>query len=140
MMCFFLQFIYLFTIYWIFSSFTFQVLSPKGPIPSLYSTHCHFSALVFPCTGAYKFARPRGLSSQWCLTRPSSAKKCFFKKKNFLKMIYGDKAKVELVVIAVECTGAWLVSILKTAVQKSTCFLYVLNKVLQHSLIPFREE
>jgi hypothetical protein len=55
-------------------------------------------------------------------------------------MIYGDKAKVELVVIAVECTGAWLVSILKTAVQKSTCFLYVLNKVLQHSLIPFREE
>jgi hypothetical protein len=42
----------------IFSSFTFQMLSQKFPIPSLnpshLPTHSHFLALAFPCTGAYK--------------------------------------------------------------------------------------
>jgi hypothetical protein len=40
----------------------------KFPIPSLHPaplpTHSHFLAMAFPCTGAYKFAIPRGLSSQ----------------------------------------------------------------------------
>jgi hypothetical protein len=30
-------------------------------------------ALVFPCTEAYKVGKPRGLSSHWWPTRPSSA-------------------------------------------------------------------
>ena len=51
---------------WI-DSFTFQMLSQKSPIPlppTPLPTHSHFLALVFPCTEAYKVARPRGLSSQ----------------------------------------------------------------------------
>jgi hypothetical protein len=42
------------------------------PDPIPLPTHSHFLALAFPCTGAYKFARPRGLSSQWWPTRPPS--------------------------------------------------------------------
>jgi hypothetical protein len=53
------------------------MLSQKFPIPSLrpapLPTHSRFLALEFPCTGHIKFAIPRGLSSQWWLTRPSSA-------------------------------------------------------------------
>jgi hypothetical protein len=45
------------------------MLPPKFPIPSPLPdplpTHSHFLALAFPCTGACKFAIPRGLSSQW---------------------------------------------------------------------------
>jgi hypothetical protein len=49
--------------YYIFSSFTFQMLSSKPPIyspcPAPQPTHSHFLALAFPCTGAYT----KGLSS-----------------------------------------------------------------------------
>jgi hypothetical protein len=41
---------------------------PQTPPHSL-PTHSHFLALAFP---PLKFARPRGLSSQWWPTRPSS--------------------------------------------------------------------
>jgi hypothetical protein len=44
--------------YYIFSLFTFQMLSQKFPIrspcPAPLPTHSHFLALAFPCTGAYK--------------------------------------------------------------------------------------
>jgi hypothetical protein len=43
------------------------------PLPCLLSTHFHFLALAFPCTGHIEFAWPRVLSSQWWPTRPSSA-------------------------------------------------------------------
>ena len=39
---------------------------PASPLP----THSHFLALVSPVQGHIKFARPRGLSSQWWPTRP----------------------------------------------------------------------
>ena len=73
---------------WIFSSFTFQMVSPfqsplqKPPIPSslpcLYEvapspTHSHPPTLAFFYTGALNTLRPEGLSSHWCPTRPSSA-------------------------------------------------------------------
>jgi hypothetical protein len=41
------------------------------PVPQ--PTHSHLLALAFPCTGAYNFHKTKGLSSQWWLTRPSSA-------------------------------------------------------------------
>jgi hypothetical protein len=63
--------------YWIFSSFTFQMLSWKSPIPSphpaLQPTHSCFLALAFPCTRAYDLLKTKGLSSQCWPTRPSSA-------------------------------------------------------------------
>jgi hypothetical protein len=41
--------------YYIFSSFTFQMLSPKPPVlspcPTPQPTHNQFLALAFPCTG-----------------------------------------------------------------------------------------
>ncbi|EDL01020.1 mCG146988 [Mus musculus] len=44
--------------------FTFQMLSRKFPIPSSQpaprSTHSHFLALAFPCTGAYKVCNTKG--------------------------------------------------------------------------------
>jgi hypothetical protein len=43
------------------------------PHPAPLPTHSHFLALVFPVLGYIKLARPRGLSSQWRPTRPSSA-------------------------------------------------------------------
>jgi hypothetical protein len=63
--------------YYIFSSFIFQMLSWKPPIPSSrpvhLPTHSHSLALAFPCTGAYKVFNTKGLSSLWWLTRPFSA-------------------------------------------------------------------
>jgi hypothetical protein len=54
----------LFFFYYVFSSFTFPMLSQKSPTPSLpphSPTHPFpFLALVFPCTGAYKVCL-----SQW---------------------------------------------------------------------------
>jgi hypothetical protein len=51
----------------IFSSFTFQMLSPKLPIPSSNPapkpTHSRFLALAFTCTGAYDLCNTKGLSS-----------------------------------------------------------------------------
>jgi hypothetical protein len=44
---------------------------PFPPLPAPLPTHSHFLALVFPCTGALKFACPMGLSFQWWPTRPS---------------------------------------------------------------------
>jgi hypothetical protein len=44
-----------------------------SPCPAPQFTHCHFLALVFPCTGAYNLHKTKSLSSQWWPTRPSSA-------------------------------------------------------------------
>jgi hypothetical protein len=48
----------------IFSSFTFQMISPKSPIPfscpALLPTHSNFLALEFPCTGTYKVCKTKG--------------------------------------------------------------------------------
>jgi hypothetical protein len=55
--------------YQIFSSFTFQMLSQKSPIPSPppgpapQPTHSHFLALTFLCPGAYDLHKTKGLSS-----------------------------------------------------------------------------
>ena len=38
--------------YYVFSSITFPMLSQKCP-PTPLTTHSHFLALAFPCTGAY---------------------------------------------------------------------------------------
>jgi hypothetical protein len=41
----------------------FQMLSQKIPIatsPTPLSTHSHFLALAFPCTGAYKICKTKG--------------------------------------------------------------------------------
>ena len=50
--------------YYVFSSFTFQMLSQKSTIPSPalgpLPTHSHFLTLVFPCTGAYKVCKTKG--------------------------------------------------------------------------------
>jgi hypothetical protein len=65
--------------YYIFSSFTFQMLSQKSPIPPP-----HPALLLYPLTptswrwcspvvGHIKFARPSGFSCQWWPTRTSSA-------------------------------------------------------------------
>jgi hypothetical protein len=47
--------------YYIFSSFTFQMLSCKSPKPSPFPapppTHSHFLVLEFHCTGAYKVCK-----------------------------------------------------------------------------------
>jgi hypothetical protein len=60
-----------------FSSFTFQMLSPKPPIPSLcpapQPTHSCFLALTFLCTGAYDLCKTKSLSFHWWPIRPSSA-------------------------------------------------------------------
>jgi hypothetical protein len=75
---------------WIFSLFTFQMISPflgsphtPNPIPSpspasmrvFYHppTHSCLPALKFPYTGALVLHRTKGPSSHWCPTRPSSA-------------------------------------------------------------------
>jgi hypothetical protein len=54
--------------YYIFSSFTFQMLSQKSPIPSPcpapQPTHSLFLALAYPCSGAYNLRKAKGLSSQ----------------------------------------------------------------------------
>jgi hypothetical protein len=48
----------------VFSSFTFQMLSRKSPIPyaspAPLPTHSHFLALVFPSTRAYKVCKTKG--------------------------------------------------------------------------------
>jgi hypothetical protein len=67
-----IYFFFLFTIfYYTFSSFTFQILSRKSPIPSLcpahQPTHSRFLALAFPCTGEYNLCKTS------LPTRPSSA-------------------------------------------------------------------
>ena len=76
--------------YWMFSLFTFQILSPFSvsfpqthcPIPCPSASmrvfphspiHSCLPALTFPYTGAFSLHRTKGLSSHWCSTRPSSA-------------------------------------------------------------------
>jgi hypothetical protein len=53
-----------FSLSFIFSLFTFQMLSRKFPIPSPrpapLPTHPHFLAVAFPCTGAYKVCKTKG--------------------------------------------------------------------------------
>jgi hypothetical protein len=49
--------------YYVFSSFTFSLLSQKSPIPSHHTplpTHSHFLALVFPYTEAHKVCMTNG--------------------------------------------------------------------------------
>jgi hypothetical protein len=46
--------------------------SPRPSPPTPLHTHSHFLALVFSVLRHIQFARPRGLSSQWWATRPSS--------------------------------------------------------------------
>ena len=71
-------FIYSF-FYQIFSSFTFQMLSPflvsspKVPYILPQPTHSCFLALAFPYIGAYNLPKTKGLSSHRWPTRPSSA-------------------------------------------------------------------
>jgi hypothetical protein len=48
---------------WVFSSFTFQMLSQKSPITSPGTplpTNSLFLALVFPCAEAYKDCKTKG--------------------------------------------------------------------------------
>ena len=77
--------------YWLFYLFTFQSYPPswfplhKPPIPShsLYfyegashtpkCTHFHLTDLAFPYPGASSLHRTKGLPSNWCQIRPSSA-------------------------------------------------------------------
>jgi hypothetical protein len=60
----FLWGVFFFTFYWIFSSFTFQMLSQKflitSPLSAPLPTYSHFLALAFPCTGAYKVCKTKG--------------------------------------------------------------------------------
>jgi hypothetical protein len=55
---------FFFSIFELFSSFTFQMLSQKHPytlpLPWSPTHHSHFLALVFPCTGAYKVCKTEG--------------------------------------------------------------------------------
>jgi hypothetical protein len=68
-----------FSFYWIFSLFTFQVLSsfhvsppqtpypiPPPPASMRVHTHSHLPAPAFPYTGASNTLRPKGHSSHWC--------------------------------------------------------------------------
>ena len=41
--------------------------------PTHQPTHSHFLVLAFPSTGVSSLLRTKGLSSHWCLTRPSCA-------------------------------------------------------------------
>jgi hypothetical protein len=54
------------------------MLSWKSPIHfpcrAPQPTHSHFLSVAFPCTGTYDLCKTKGLSSQWWLTSPSSAK------------------------------------------------------------------
>jgi hypothetical protein len=70
--------------YYIFSLFIFQILFPFlvsplktpypfTPCPAHQPTHFLFPALAFPYTGVSSLHRTEGLTSHWCLTRPSSA-------------------------------------------------------------------
>jgi hypothetical protein len=45
---------------------------PSRPPPAHQPTHSCFLALAFYHTGAYSLHGTKGLSSHWCLTRPSS--------------------------------------------------------------------
>jgi hypothetical protein len=50
-----------------------RVLPPPPPLWGCSPPNSHTPALAFPYTGASKTLMPKGLSSQWCPTRPSSA-------------------------------------------------------------------
>ena len=47
--------------------------NPLSPPPAHQPTYSYFLVLAFPYTGALSLLRTKGLSSHWCLTRPSSA-------------------------------------------------------------------
>jgi hypothetical protein len=81
-----LLFIFLLDIFFIYisnvSPFPVSPLEIPYSIPSLpasmrvfsyLSTHLCLTALAFPYTGASSLHRTKGLSSHWCLIRPSSA-------------------------------------------------------------------
>jgi hypothetical protein len=63
--------------YYVFSSFTFQMLSQKSPSPSSppnpLPTHIHFLALAFPLTEAYKVCKTKGHIFPMMANRPCSA-------------------------------------------------------------------
>jgi hypothetical protein len=65
--CFFYFFYFLLDIFFIYISnfkcYAESSLYPS-PCPAPLPTHSHFLALAFPCTGAYKVCKTRGLSSQ----------------------------------------------------------------------------
>jgi hypothetical protein len=86
----FVLFCFVLFFYWIFSLFTFQMLSPflVPPLETLYPTltpasmrvfHHHpptcssLPTLTFPYTGASNLPRTKGLTSHWCTPRPFSA-------------------------------------------------------------------
>jgi hypothetical protein len=84
----FFSFLFFSFLFFSMSSFTFQMFSPfqvpfRDPLstphsPCLYEgayppTHSHPPSMTFPYTGALNTLRPKGLSSHWCATRPSSA-------------------------------------------------------------------
>jgi hypothetical protein len=62
---------FFYNFYYIFSSFTFQMLSQKSPIPSPCLLTPTSWPWLFPVLGHIKFARPRGLSSKWWPTKPN---------------------------------------------------------------------
>ena len=84
--CSFLFSFYFFCI-WYFLYLHFKISFPRLPSrsplfhsisPCLYEgtlppTHSHFPSLAFPYTGTLNPLRPKGHSSHWCPTRPSSA-------------------------------------------------------------------
>jgi hypothetical protein len=83
---FFFHFLLLLDIFFIYISnvIPFPGLSSKNPLshppsPCLYEgaphlpTHSHLPALAVPYNGASNTLRPKGRSSHWCPTRPSSA-------------------------------------------------------------------
>ena len=65
-----------------FSPFQVSLLEPPHPIPSFLAsmrvhshppTHSHLPVLAFPYTEVSNTLMPKGCSSHWCPTRPSSA-------------------------------------------------------------------
>jgi hypothetical protein len=69
-----LVFLFFFFFNWVFSSFTFSMLSQRSPIPTPpipYPPTPLFWPWRSPVLGHIKFANPMGLSLQWWPTRPS---------------------------------------------------------------------
>jgi hypothetical protein len=82
--CFFFLFLIGYFIYFHFKCYTFPISPPETPylillLPASMSelphppTHSSLSGPAFPYTGALGLPSTKGLSSYWCLTRPSCA-------------------------------------------------------------------